>query len=98
LDALLEFIVAPYFSGVERPLFEGLEYLPAGHRLEVSRDGLRIEPWHRDPPSTDPVDAAVLRERLVRAARRAAQADVPVGAYLSGGLDSTLLAALARPA
>ena len=42
LDALLEYVVAPYFSGVKRPLFEGLEYLPAGHWLDVSREGIRI--------------------------------------------------------
>ena len=55
------------------------------------------------PPSTDPRDttAAVEREReatrevLVGAVERQMMGDVPVGVFLSGGLDSTLVAAIA---
>jgi asparagine synthase (glutamine-hydrolysing) len=48
-------------------------------------------------PDTDGFDAAAdaLRERLRASTQRQLDADVPVGVYLSGGLDSAVLAALA---
>ncbi len=101
-EAVLEYLVAPCFSGVERPMFEGLEHLPAGHWLEISAEGLRVERWWdyrlTGEVGGDPDEAAgELRARLETAVRRSLAADVPVGLFLSGGLDSTFLAALARP-
>jgi asparagine synthase (glutamine-hydrolysing) len=103
LEALLEYLVAPAFSGVERPMFEGLESLAPGHRLEVTRAGVSTRRWGEyaigGPFEEDP---ARLGERLAgaldRAVRRTLVADAPIGVFLSGGLDSTILAALARRA
>jgi asparagine synthase (glutamine-hydrolysing) len=71
---------------------------PPGH-LYDSRRGLR--PYYELPPSRGDVrDAetakAGLRRRLEAAVRKRLIADVPVGVFLSGGLDSSLIAALAR--
>lgn len=92
-----------------RTLFKGIHSLPPGHYLRV-RDG-QIETreyWDLIYPERGEIDAALSEseaiERLNAALRQAVdyrlQADVPVGFYLSGGLDSSLTAALihqARP-
>ncbi|MBI5515621.1 MAG: asparagine synthase (glutamine-hydrolyzing) [Deltaproteobacteria bacterium] len=99
-EALLEALVAPCFSGVERPLFEGMQLLPPGHCLRVTREGVRVWRWGRHA-LTGPYAhdrralASRVREALDRAVARTLQADHPVGLFLSGGLDSSLLAHLA---
>lgn len=52
----------------------------------------------REPPDDRDIPGAVrdLRDRLERAVVKRLMADVPVGVFLSGGLDSSLIAALAR--
>jgi asparagine synthase (glutamine-hydrolysing) len=99
-EALLEYLVAPFFSGVETPMFEGLEYLAPGHALDLDREGVRVARWARyelaDRDET--VSPAELRDAFERAVRRALVADAPVGVFLSGGLDSTAIAAAARRA
>ena len=98
--ALLEYIVVPCFSGVEAPMFEGLEYLAPGHALHVDRDGVRVKRWsvHDLLDARDDVSPAELRDAFERAVRRSLIADAPVGVFLSGGLDSTALAAAAKRA
>ncbi len=99
-EAFLEYLVAPYFSGVEAPLFEGLAYLPAGHCLRLDEQGLRIHAWgdyELDAGVEAPEELAEAMSKGLRAAvGRALVSDVPVASYLSGGLDSTLITALAH--
>ena len=100
IESILEYLVAPYFSGVERGMFDGVEYLQPGHCFTIDRDGLRIDPWwDYTLPESFQTDAdhlsSILRERLERAVVRTLQADSTVGLLLSGGLDSTLIGALA---
>ncbi|MEO7199027.1 MAG: asparagine synthase (glutamine-hydrolyzing) [Dokdonella sp.] len=85
-------------------LFEGVHSLPAGHLLSIEADGR--ETLHRywdwsfpaatAPPAFTDIDsaAAELRALLTDAVALQLRADVPVGAYLSGGLDSSTLVAL----
>lgn len=85
-----------------RTMFEGIHSLPAGHRIVIDAAGVDIAPyWDADYPRADavqdmtPEDArAALEAALDAAVRRRLQGDVPVGAYLSGGLDSSLIASL----
>jgi asparagine synthase (glutamine-hydrolysing) len=82
--------------------FEGVEELAPGHRL-LFRPGGPVKPeryWSPPKPqaSTQPEDlealASQLRRSLEEAVDRQLVADVPLGAFLSGGLDSSTLVAL----
>ncbi|MCX4245029.1 asparagine synthase (glutamine-hydrolyzing) [Paraliomyxa miuraensis] len=98
VNALLEVLAAPCMSGVAAPAFAGLEYLQPGELLRIDRRGMQAHPWaplrvlaDRDDDELEPQ----LRAAMQLAVRRTLRADVPVGVFLSGGLDSTLVAALA---
>ncbi|MGH4012311.1 MAG: asparagine synthase (glutamine-hydrolyzing) [Pseudonocardiaceae bacterium] len=81
-------------------LFTGVRKLPAGHRLRVDVGGTTtVERYWSIPSHTRRSvhpDAAVaeVATELERAVKAAMVADVPVGAYLSGGVDSSLIVAL----
>ena len=85
-----------------RTVFRGVEELPPGHSMVVEADGRArlTRHWQLDYPDAaraprDPDEAADrLRALLVDAVRLRLRADVPVGAYLSGGLDSTVVTTL----
>ena len=90
--------------------FEGVEALLPGHALVVERRGGRLRAttiryWdlefptagdHGDPHDAEPHIRAV-RERLTDSVATRLEADVPVGCYLSGGIDSCSILGLASP-
>jgi len=86
-------------------LFRNIHSLPSGHFLVVKNGDVSVrEYWDLDYPlASDATDgkpesyyADTLRARLEQSVRYRLQADVPVGFFLSGGLDSSLIAALIR--
>ncbi|HSN22439.1 MAG TPA: asparagine synthase (glutamine-hydrolyzing), partial [Usitatibacter sp.] len=87
-----------------RTAFEGIESLPPGHLLVDDERGRRVQSYwdwrfpeaHHETQRPEAELATALRELLEDAVRLQLRADVPVGAYLSGGLDSAVIAALAR--
>lgn len=88
-----------------RTVFEGVLQLPPGHVATFDATGFRADPyWTADFPQRGEEagqdleeNAATLRELLTRATRlRFERSDFPVGAYLSGGLDSAVTAATIR--
>lgn len=100
IGAVTEYLVAPFFSGVARPMFADMDYLAPGHALHVDQDGVRVDRWSVDPSPADTTMAwedgvEAMRQHLARAVERTLVADAPVGLFLSGGLDSTLIGALA---
>jgi asparagine synthase (glutamine-hydrolysing) len=83
-------------------MIEHVRKLPQGCHLVVSADGaVTLRPYWELPATTaagraDPAAAVdLVEDALTDAVRHALVADVPVGAYLSGGVDSSLVAALA---
>ncbi len=107
LPALTRYLLFGYFPAPHTP-FRGIRKLPAGHLLIAERGRLRIEPyWQlRDavnraaarPDAEAPTDAeaaAEVRRLLEEAVHLRLRADVPVGVFLSGGVDSSSIAALA---
>lgn len=92
------------FPGLISPttMFDGIRRLSNGHFLTVDRGGVREhEYWDLVYPREDEVAydqpdewyVERLRELFLRSVRYRLQADVPVGFYLSGGLDSSLVGA-----
>lgn len=98
------------WSAVEpQTVYRDVHSLPPGHLLAVERDGTQTLTRYWDwtfPDAADTTPArypgsiedatAELRALLVDAVRLQLRADVPVGAYLSGGLDSSGIVAMIR--
>ena len=86
-----------------RTAFRGIAELPAGHWMTVGADGAARTERYWDPdfvpderPRPEEEWAEELRALLLDATRLQLRADVPVGAYLSGGLDSSVTTTLVK--
>jgi asparagine synthase (glutamine-hydrolysing) len=97
--------VLTYWSALDPDtVFENVFSLPPGCWMTIENGRCEIEKyWDWDFPTTQPkrdrsvaAYAEELRELLIDSVRLQLRADVPVGAYLSGGLDSSAIAALAK--
>ena len=77
----------------------GVRKLPAAHVLSIEVDHWKVEQrcyWRMlDAPPIDADPAATIRAELERVSEMVVRSDVPVGVALSGGLDSSVIAALA---
>lgn len=100
----LDDIFTFWFPLSPRTAFEGIAEVPPAHSLTIDAKGIKKPrrywelPGESDPPGAHDVSyyADGLRELMVDATRLQLRADVPVGAYLSGGLDSSVIASLVR--
>jgi asparagine synthase (glutamine-hydrolysing) len=86
-------------------LFRNIHELPPGHSITVDGGGVEVRQYwdcqfERAPEVVSPFQekeyADELRELLIDATQIRLRSDVPVGAYLSGGLDSTVTTALVK--
>lgn len=85
-------------------VFEGVSSLPPGHVLVAENGRLRTRcywDWSFPEPPLPPERPAAeyaeeLRALLIDAVRLQLRSDVPVGAYLSGGLDSSIITSLIK--
>jgi asparagine synthase (glutamine-hydrolysing) len=106
-DVIGQYILQGYASAPDT-VFEDIYALPQGHYLDLSLDDLKegrmaepVEYWDApftgdDLRPTDEIEAE-LEELIADSARIRLVADVPLGAFLSGGIDSsTVVAMMAR--
>lgn len=97
-DAIDAFLSLGFVPGPLTPL-AGIRKLMPGHRLVVDAAGVREEPfWSYPPPAPAEMTLEDAAERLLaeleESVRLRLMSDVPLGAMLSGGLDSSLIVAL----
>lgn len=95
LDLYLTFGFVPS----PRTMMKGIRKLAPGHRAIVDRNGCRVERYWRPHPTVDTALTerdyiAILQDRLEGAVRRQMVSDVPIGALLSGGIDSAVVVAI----
>jgi asparagine synthase (glutamine-hydrolysing) len=90
-----QYVPTPY------TIWEGIEKLPPGHYLEGSIDELKagalpspVAWWTVESATQKPAVGQDLETMLVSSIRSQLQADVPLGLFLSSGVDSSLLAAV----
>jgi asparagine synthase (glutamine-hydrolysing) len=97
-DALSDFLSYGYVP-FDRSLFAGVRKLPPAHRLtyHAGTGSLSVERYWSLEPLAVRDDAEELRSRLDQAVTSHLVSDVPVGAFLSGGLDSTTVVSRAAP-
>jgi asparagine synthase (glutamine-hydrolysing) len=101
VEAIDDFLTYEYVPA-PRSIVSGVRKLPAGSVLLVEETRARGEAtprryWNlQGPPAPrpEPETAATLRDCLGQAVRRRLMADVPLGAFLSGGIDSSIIVGL----
>jgi asparagine synthase (glutamine-hydrolysing) len=99
-ESLPEYLAFGYIAG-EETLFSGIHKLPPGHLLEMNSGGQPGIRQYWDLPIADDSPARPrqyyverYRELLEDAVSSHLMSDVPLGVFLSGGLDSSAIAAL----
>ncbi len=99
---LSEYLALGYISD-DRTLFAGIRKLMPGHHLTLAPGaGPRIEQYWEIPRPGRPEERsdaewiAECRQRLEETVRLRLMSDVPIGMFLSGGLDSSAIAALMK--
>jgi asparagine synthase (glutamine-hydrolysing) len=99
-DSAGTFYVASELKSLE-PYCEKIEVFPPGHYL-YSKDGGKLTRWYKrdwmDYKNVKNNESSIqdLREALEVAVKRQLMTDVPYGVLLSGGLDSSIVSAIAK--
>ena len=95
LTAVREYLDQAYLDHTDETFLAGVSRLPPAHSLVLDANGLRVGRYWQlepsDPPTEDHADA--FRELFLDGVRLQLRSDVAVGTALSGGLDSSAIAA-----
>ncbi len=101
-EALDEYLAYGYINA-PRSIFKAIRKLPAGHTMTIDRTGrARLQSyWQPELCEPNAYDSrsmadltAELRELLIEAVKLRMISDVPLGAFLSGGIDSSAIVGL----
>ena len=103
VDAVAE-VLSFQYVGAPRSIYAGTKKLPPGHWMRIDEGGeIRIQRYFQFRPGLGGVEhrpmadlADELEELLTASLKRRLFADVPLGAFLSGGVDSSTVCALVR--
>lgn len=101
--ALAQYVMFMYSTGSRTPL-KAVKKMKPGHAMWIGANGSVIRTWRFEVPATYTEDnmlsleewIAEIVSRLDQAVGRQMVADVPVGTFLSGGLDSSIITCFAR--
>ena len=97
-EAIDHYLSYFYIPG-EMSIFKSIKKLPAGHMLKCTRDTIQVkEYWdlkfrHEDNKPESYYEQKFL-EHLTESVKIRLRSDVPLGAFLSGGIDSSLIVML----
>ena len=98
--AIAQYLSSMYTTG-EQTWFAGVKRLLPGHFMIIDTTGLRLTRWWDIPANEDdpgarptPFYIAKTRRLLEDSVRLRMRSDVPLGAHLSGGIDSSAVVAL----
>jgi len=99
-NAIADYFTFRYIPGPDT-IWRGIHALPPGHHMvyDLRTRELKIDRWWTMDQTVHPdtYENAVgrTRELLIQAVRRRLQSEVPLGAFLSGGVDSSVICAVA---
>lgn len=99
ISAISSYLSYRYAVG-ESSLFENIKSLQPGHLIEIGEDRYQIKQYYELPINKESEDKGEefyieqIRDILYSSVKLRMVSDVPFGAYLSGGLDSSIVVAL----
>lgn len=97
IDQFLTYQYVPHPNSI----YQSTKKLPPGHLAMIDRDGLVVKNywklnWASEHPVSQTQACDKLEELLNDSIRLRLRSDVPLGAFLSGGIDSSLIVALSQ--
>jgi asparagine synthase (glutamine-hydrolysing) len=97
--AALDHYLAYLYTPRDRAIFDGMRKLPPGHLLRLADGRVSLQRYWQLPVEAsfrgDEADALAESERQIEDAVRSHMvSDVPLGAFLSGGIDSSIVVAM----
>ena len=100
VEALGNFLSLKYVPSPQT-MFDGIKSLPPGHTLSCDQNGIKIHQYwdlsftnNEHPRQREEVYAEQLETLLHESVKLHLRSDVPFGAFLSGGVDSSIIVAL----
>src|SRR5215469_1946908 len=96
IDALNQYIVFRYVPA-PNTLFEGIKKIPGGYYVKVKNNTVELIKYfsleYNSTPTFEVNAINRVREQTVQAIQSRLRADVPLGVFLSGGIDSAIVVA-----